>query len=351
MTESDSRQIELIRVFCVLCMMWVHVPPGLVEASVVSAGPYDAVGAILGHTLGRIGVTTLSFISGYLMWHLAMERPVAVVIAQRFRAVMLPMLVWNAVFMALVLAKLYYLGGSSSAADRLGTSWAGWLNAWVGLTTATANRPLIFLRDLFVVAVLVRLARPLILRAPLLALAVAGALTFFDLTAPLVQRPSILMFFTLGVTLARMGLTLAHLSRPLIALPVGYALMILGHMLRTTPGDALAAASLARRAGFGFLALAGSSAWLRLFGGRHLARLGRHAYLAYLTHMPVLGGLWLAWRHWVGGPLEGSYLAFYSAGPFIAFAAAALLGRWLDRWPAALQIALRGKARFRSDMP
>jgi hypothetical protein len=97
------------------------------------------------------------------------------------------------------------------------------------------------------------------------------------------------------------------------------------------------------RAGVSFLVLAFTRATMA--GSRRLAlhRLGRHAYLAYLMHVPLFGVLWVLWRSLDGGPLEPSYAIFFLAGPVAAFAVAVPVGLALDRAPRVLQIALRGR--------
>ena len=64
MNRNESVQIEVVRVFCILSMMWVHASPGLGHPSVINEGVFALVGNLLGQKLGHISVTTLSFISG-----------------------------------------------------------------------------------------------------------------------------------------------------------------------------------------------------------------------------------------------------------------------------------------------
>ena len=92
-----------------------------------------------------------------------------------------------------------------------------------------------------------------------------------------------------------------------------------------------------------FLILAFAAVLLARFPGLELHRAGRHAYLAYLMHVPVLGILWVVWRSLVGGPDDRSYLLFFLAAPVVVFALAVRLGVTLDRAPRVVQIALRGR--------
>ena len=83
-----------------------------------------------------------------------------------------------------------------------------------GLTGPTANLSLFFLRDLFVSALLVWLLRPLLAARPLPVLGALAVVTVFDLTQPLVFRPSILFFVAAGAAYATRSETLtAGLTR------------------------------------------------------------------------------------------------------------------------------------------
>jgi hypothetical protein len=117
MPSEESRLIETLRVFCITAMMWVHVNPGVSSPSVVTSGDYALVGAVFGNTLGRVSVSLLSFISGYLLWQRAKTMPVGGLAMRRFRSVLVPMLVWSAIYILLALMKEPLSG---IAGERLG---------------------------------------------------------------------------------------------------------------------------------------------------------------------------------------------------------------------------------------
>lgn len=346
MPSEESRLIETLRVFCITAMMWVHVNPGMSSPSVVTSGDYALIGAVFGNTLGRVSVSLLSFISGYLLWWRARTIPIGVLAMRRFRSVLVPMLVWSAIYILLAVMKEPLTGVIAHKIEGLDLAPASLANAWAGITGPTANLSLFFLRDLFIASLVLRLSMPLIERIPLVVAAIVLVATG-DALQPLVFRASILQFLFFGALAARLGYTLTGLSRPLVALSLGYLLSVAGFAAVKQTGNplwhSLDLPNLLRRAGVSFLILAFAAVLLARIPGLGLHRAGRHAYLAYLMHVPVLGIFWSVWRSVVGGPDDRSYLLFFLAAPAVVFALAIGLGVILDRAPRVVQIALRGR--------
>lgn len=357
MQPGESRQIEILRVLCIAAMMWVHVNPGLSTPTIVSTGDYRLIGAVLGNTLGRISVSLLSFVSGYLIWDTLRHETFGRLALRRFRTVMIPMLVWSAIFLILASAKEALTGDDADAIARLHLRPWPLFNAWSGLTGPTANQSLFFLRDLFVATLILRAAVPLIERAPVLAALAILIVTANDALAPVIFRSSILQFLFLGAISARLGYTIAGLSRPLVALSLGYLMTVTGYAAVGDPGipelQFLDLPLLLQRAGVGFLLLAYAAAFLALFPRTEVAALGRHAFLAYLMHVPLIGILWVIWRALIGDGDQRSYLIFYLGAPVAVFVIASGLGRSLDHAPPMLQLLLRGKSgdATRNDPP
>ena len=327
--------------------MWVHVSPGLGHPSVINEGVFALVGNLLGQKLGHISVTTLSFISGYLFWSYGLGGSFTGVVRRRFTSVMLPMLVWSAVFILLAIGEEALFGDASSAIRSIGATNFDSLNAWAGITGRTANRSLFFLRDLFVATLIVRLVAPSIRSVPPLPTALATVLTILDCTEPLLFRPMILLFVLLGATAARSGLTIATLSKPRFALSLGIVLSVISQLdPQMINADSLAvvrALDVLRRFGAGLLILTTFASAIEVLPMGWVAKLGRHSYLAFLIHVPLVGIFWVAWRALIGDENQPSYVLFFLAAPFVVFAIATTFGRKLDRAPRLLQILVRGK--------
>ena len=331
-------------------MMWVHVTPGLSSPSFVSVGDFKFVGDFLGQTLGRISVALLSFISGYLFWLKAHDQPILRVLTKRVGTLYLPVLVWSAVFIALASGREFLLGLPSSALGRVGETPMALINAWTGLTGPMANLSLLFVRDMIVSTVLVRLLVPAIKRAPVLVAIAAVALSLPQATfAPLLFRVGILQFMLLGALTARWGVRLSTLSKPVISISAGFGLILGSVVAGWLPHDQLALqfdpVPLMRRAGIGFFALALTGAILDAPLAHWLARLGRDSFLAYLMHVPLIGVIWAIWHRLVGNEFAPSYLIFFIFSPVLVFSLAQRLGRFLDRAPPGLSRMLRGPAR------
>jgi hypothetical protein len=236
MQPGESRQIEFLRVLCITAMMWVHVNPGLSTPTIVSAGEYHLVGTIFGNTLGRISVSLLSFVSGYLIWETLRHESLGHLALRRFRTVIVPMLVWSAVFLVLALAKEWITGEGANAVAEVELRLWPLIDAWSGLTGPTANRSLFFLRDLFVATLILRAAVPLIERVPAVAALAILIVASNDALAPVIYRSSILQFLFFGAIAARLGYTIAGLSRPLVALSLGYLMTVAGFAAIADPG-------------------------------------------------------------------------------------------------------------------
>jgi hypothetical protein len=335
-------------VFCIISMMWVHVSPGLSLPSLIHEGRLEIVGDVLGQTLGRISVTTLSFVSGYLLWIKGIERPFLRLMRDRFTSVMVPMLFWSAVFILLAVRKETITGEESSSINQIGATWPELFNSWSGLTGPTANRSLFFLRDLFISAAIVRLASRPLQTYPVPVIAVCGALAATGLGAPILFRPNVLLFMMLGALAAHRGISISRLSRPDVALPLGFLLVGVGFLLPNTGTGRVAILGdfpdIVRRFGVGFLVLSLTASAVRVASADRLARLGRNSFLAFLAHVPVIGFFWAFWTAFVGDEHQLSYLVFYVGSPLVVFLIGLLVGRGLDHMPVLLQVLVRGKA-------
>lgn len=328
-------------------MMSVHIPPANATASLLNSGALAPLGTIWIDWLGRASVATLSFISGYLYVRTIRDASFAAAAARKFRTLIVPMLFWNLVFCALLMAKAAMGGGAGRFAD----AGQGSVALLTGLTGPTANHSLFFLRDLFASGLILYFLRPALRRWPVALLALLVVLAVFQLTQPLVFRPAILVFLCAGAAAAYRVAFLSELARPARLLPVVAAsagLLLLAPLLgRNEPAGELI--DLLRRS-----LLTAAALWLatRLAGtaaASWLVAWERRVFESYLLHAALFGVLWVAWTRLVGGPLDPSYLGFFLAAPVAAMLAGRAVGAAADRLPAALQILLRGKAASQRD--
>lgn len=330
-SADERQQVKLVRVICIFLMMSVHVNPGMSNPSLVSSGSLYWLGEIWPGTLGRASVAALSVVSGYLL--VRTTRASVLGLAQiKVATLIVPMLVWDLIFGAMVYAR-----STLDPSEPVPAFTAGILEP-------TVNLSLWFLRDLFVSLLLVRIGLPVLLRAPALVFAGLVVVAVRDLAEPLVFRPSILLFVATGAFIG----TRSTLSGWLTVERAALALALLGgaHVaLRFLPAaDALAASNLIWRAA---LVVAVLMLTQRLVGtgvGAFLAPWERRIFETYLLHGPLFGVLWFGWEAFVGGPMDASYLLFFALAPVAAMLAGVLFGAACDHLPPALQRALRGKA-------
>lgn len=347
MNRKETVQIEVVRVFCILTMMWVHVTPGLGTPSLINGGSFDLVGDVLGQTLGHISVTTLSFVSGYLFWLSGPEKSFWEIFRKRFVRILMPMLAWSAIFILMATVKEMVFGQQSSALQSVGRSKIDLINALTGIAGTTANESLFFLRDLFVATLILRIFVPLIRAVPAVPIAFAAAVTVLSIGEPIIFRPIILLFMLIGATAAHWNLTITKLSAPAISLTLGFLLSVVGALASSeiVPESTAVerALDVVRRLGVGFIILTMINSVTELFPTERLVRLGSNSFLAYLIHVPLIGVLWVVWTAFVGNETQISYLTFYLAAPFIVFRVAESFGQILDRRPQSIQLLFRGR--------
>lgn len=335
-------------------MFWVHVNPGLSNASVISTGELSAMGAVLGGWLGRASVAALSFISGYVMIGALRRDTPAGYAVKRFRTIVVPMLVWNLIYIAA--QSLSWALDASEPRPVFDLAWLA--TEATGLLGPTANLSLFFLRDLFVAGCIAYALAPVLERAPGAVLACALVLALLDPVAPLLFRPTILLFLLAGLAAAQRRIALGALSRPRIAVPGIVLPALLSLALSSQLGEGTQAAGAAldpaqiaaglanilKRVALVFAVFL-VTRWLARGPLRSpLMRLEPGMFTAYLCHVIFIGTLWMVWRGLVGDEHAPSYALFFLAAPFAALAFGQALDAVLRRCPGVLQRLLRGRA-------
>lgn len=350
---GEAQQIEICRVICIFLMMYVHVPPGIgVEHSAMETSWIAPIGLFVGDVLSRASVAALSFISGYLLWSYNRDKAFLELIASKLRTLILPMTIWGAIFLLLAFVKANITGEPykyAAISDPIGL-----INDIIGLTQPTANLPLFFIRDLFVSLLLIRLVAPF-LRGPtgLAVLAVVLLVNLFGDPAPLVIRANILLFATAGAVWAANSLRLSDAARPAVAIPVVVMAGVGAWLLYGGPEGQAAGAhgNGLERLSLTFAVIFVAHLLLSTAVGQHLAALGKHMFLTYLMHMPLLAIFWFLWQRLVGGSMDVSYILFFFGCPIVAMGLGILFGQLADHLPAWMQTGLRGKVRQRSVGP
>lgn len=343
---ADQQQIEICRVISIAFMMTVHINPGSAQDSFVRAGAASAIGFVLIDVLGRASVAGLSFISGYLLYASVQRRSTSDLARAKTTSIVVPMLLWNSLFAFALAMQAYFSNHVGSAYEHLRSDWIAGLTAISG---QPANESLFFLRDLFVSTILVVLARPAIRLAPIVVLAVVLACAILKVGAPLVFRPSVLVFLLGGYVYAQRGGSLSGWARWDVT--VGAAVALLGFLSIVRVGDTGGhgisdiSADLVKRGILTILFVSGAGAIAKTATGLALAPIGRHMFVTYLSHQLLFSVVWLAWTRLVGGPNEVSYLVYFLSMPILAIGVGCALGAFLDYTPPVVQLLVRGRAK------
>lgn len=346
-----SHAIAMARVICILGIVYVHAWTGRNgnDLQMLNHTPQGMLRWVLIELLGRSSVPLLSMISGWLVGPSLVRHGSRRFLAGKLRTVLAPMVLWNA--LAIVLVSGAAMAGWIYAPRPVSVWWT--VNELFCLYTPDdINVQIPFLRDLFVCM----LAVPLLVRWPDRALwAVAGLALVWSLApvwVPVLQRPSILLFFVAGMLARRHGLAAWMASRPLMLMASPYVAMAAFKIWLEGVGiDSginnpvfLSAVDLVMRAATAifFWALAWRVAVSRI--APLLLRVEPYMFLAFCAHLIMI---------WLAGPLIGRvsgpigspfYPLFLLAQPVLVLGAAMGLGQGLLRVaPAAARMLSGGR--------
>lgn len=331
-----SRAIGLARVLCILGIVYVHAWTGLYGPALTALDhtPQGLLRWGLIELLARSSVPLLSLVSGWLVGPSLVRRGARAFLVGKARTVLVPMLAWNAIAIVVV-SGAAWLGWLYAPQP---TSW-GWLaNELTGLVHPNEiNVQMPFLRDLF----LCLLMAPLLVRQgdrTLAVVAVAAlAWSLAPPVFPLLQRPSILGFFVLGILVRRRDAAARIASGPLALIVTPYLVLAGVKIWLELYGEAqgwaspllIAGVDLAMRCATAlcFWALAWRLAETRV--GAALQTLEPAMFLLFCCHLILI---------WCAGPAIGTltgplgaplYPLFLLAQPLLALGATLLLGRAL----------------------
>ena len=345
--SAESQTIGICRVLCIFFMMNVHIDPGPVESSIVHGGAFSWVGAVWIDFLGRTSVAALSLISGYLLVRNGAAHGFPDFARRRFVALILPMLTWNLLYCFAVVLVAAIEG---KPVPREFTSTLSAVSSLTGLAGPTENLSLFFLRDIFVASLVAYGIQPLLRRFPLPVLGLVALLAVFELTEPVIFRPSILLFVCLGVVAAQRVDSLSDLVLPRRLVPcllaVGAALFLCHVTGLGARGFGVAIEDILRRlllsAGVITLATQLAETW----AGARIVPFEERIFETYLMHAALFHAVWAIWRRTIGGAAGPSYLVFFLLAPVVAVVAGQAVGAVTDHLAPPLRIALRGHARL-----
>lgn len=352
-TGRLSDTIAVVRVICVLGIVYVHAWTGLTgeQLAATTSSAQGILRIALMELFGRCAVPLLGMISGYLVAGAAITSWRRF-LAHKARTILLPMALWNALAILLV----------------SGIAWLGFLQApmpeslwWLIdellsiLTPNHINVQTPFLRDLFICMAMA----PLLLRLRggwlLAAIALVAAWSVAGWVFPLMLRPSILLFFMLGIAARRRSLGARIADVPVMAAALPFAMLAAVKLTVSIAVPAtmlqpqlLAALDLALRlaAALAFARLA----WALAARPAMFRFLEPYAFLIFCSHMILI---WLATPLFeaVTGPLGSpAYPLLLVLHPVLAAGFAIALGQLMMSFtPAAADVLSGGRLKATAD--
>lgn len=184
---AGSQSLEIARVFCILFMSYVHLH--FFDAGHSASVAFSIIQAVFDDILGRSSVPLLSVASGFLMVRFFARRDYKSAVLQRFRTLIIPMMVWNALAMILFM-------------DFRDAAPLDFLNGLLAVTEPPAQLHLAFLRDLMVLTCLTPLFVYGARRRPVVTALLVAAIYLAQPKIWIVLRTQILFFYVVGVYLA-----------------------------------------------------------------------------------------------------------------------------------------------------
>jgi Acyltransferase family len=332
--RSDA--IAIARVICILGVVYVHAWTGRngQDLELLRGSPQEGLRWVLMEIFGRSAVPLLGLISGWLVGGSARTRNWLDHVGRKARTILLPMLLWNAVAILLVSGAAWLLGLSAPVPQS-----GGWIaeELFIINRNPDINVQMPFLRDLFLCMV----AAPLLVRLPnwmLMAVALAAlSCQIAGLGPPVLMRPSILFFFTIGILARREGWADRAAAVPMLAASLPFGLLMGAQLYVSLKGGAglaplaLACLDMAVRmaASLCFWRLAWALAESPARG--LLMRVEPYAFFLFCAHLILI---------WLGGPLLGQlfgplgsplYPLYLIAQPFLVLAVVILIGNLMQR--------------------
>lgn len=352
LTPQESLQIDICRVLCIYFMIGVHVWPGTTETTIIYEGDLHWFWLAYVDFLGRASVATLSFISGYVFFVGARNRPFRQVAASRFQSIYLPMVFWNVVYAVMVLAVTVVTARDFGAElDRYGiTGVLSAISSVTALYDRSINIPLSFLRDLFVTMLILRIIAPWIRSFGIYLLPVLIVLACYRVMDPVILRPAVFLFAFLGALAAAHDITLTRLSSlsrnlPWVAGITGVFLIITYLLPFETEILQTESRNLLKRAGLVLLILP-LSAWIAgWIPWKNLAAVRPVLFTSFLAH-GVFSRIWGQAARAIGLDLfSWGYAVYFVLHPPVAFFFGWVISTLLDRLPRWMQLLVRGTAR------
>jgi len=317
-----SSRINLMRILLISGIVFVHVPFDPQTSPFLGANGFvDWVRVFLGDSLFRVGVPCLSAISGYLMFRRGLDAfDYGKTIRSKARTVLLPFLIWNLSFLALVLLGQKGGIGFGYLPDAINAAPRDLATLTFAIEGLPINVPLYFLRDLLLCILLAPVLGILIKRYPLTMLALFFAYAVLPIPSGIFLKKSILFGFSCGIYASLHQINIRTLDRhaALISTLFLTAAVMLATALYWTGPDYPVWIDMLRS----LTAICGivgswaiSAILIRSRLGERLSGSEGLSFWIFCAHYPLLIAFWMLWNRTAH---PGLYPLFYFATPILA---------------------------------
>lgn len=351
-SPATQSRMQIARSVCIFFMIYAHVNPIALEFAPDLHGirTFDYLRMMIITVFSSASVALLSVISGYLVVFSLERYPLGDFIRKRVNGLVIPLILWNVIFILLFLGgDLLKPGNSVQSFGVLSISRLP--DLLLGLTGDPANIPLGFFRDVFVCM----MVAPLILAtqrkgAVWMALLVLG-LYIAALYTPFLLRPNLIIFFAIGIYLATLPrlpdlpswLTIASWTTIAILGAVLTQMKLTDPMLGVRGSDPLIDVLrfiIRFPAVIAFWSLA---TWLSPRDiGQKIGNLDTYMFFTFCAHTSILPVLWTLWQLAFLGYYHPVYPAFFFTGPALVFAVSIIGTQVMNSATPALFSILNG---------
>ena len=339
--------ISIARVICILGVVYVHAWTGLTgpELETAHGTAQESLRWFLMETFGRSAVPLLGLISGWLVAGSERTRHWQRHIARKARTILLPMVLWNMLALLLVCGSAWLFGLPAPTPQS-----ARWVVEEIFILTRNpdVNVQMPFLRDLF----LCMMIAPMLVRMPGWGLTVlilfAATCQVLGVGPPIMMRPAILMFFTLGIVARRCQAAERVAAWPLpvtlapfiLLMPLQFWLATQSDIARTSLWISLLDILVRLAAALFFWRISWELARRR--AGDLLLKIEPFAFFLFCSHLILI---------WLGGPVLGAmfgklgspgYPVYLLTQPLLVLACVVVLGALMRRSTPGMALILSG---------
>ncbi len=318
-----SSRIKIARVCCILAVIYMHIPPYLMDPP-TEAFSSSGVIWMIREIIGRSSVPLLSIVSGYLLVMLAGSKSWTDQVGKKILTVVVPLALWSAV----IIAKDAVLDGTATLPTVSAIP-----QHLFGISGYPRNGPLYFLRDVFVCVLWTPVLLYGLQRKAWLLFALLIANGIFNLDGVIFTNSAIVLFFAIGLAFAK-GLASPDIidRHSRILAPLSLAILIaIGCLpfyanydwIGDSQNDwALRVLQLADRFAGAILFWCATGALLRF--PRLVAftvAFEPVIFFAFCGHTLIAGAVWMCFEtlgYRIGGT---AHMLFFATAPFVGLAA------------------------------